>query len=85
MSAKQKKYSAEFKTKVVLDLLSGDLTLGQVCAKYSVTNKSILAWKKMFLANASLAFSPDKIASDYQAAMVIPPFLIESKVEVMQP
>lgn len=69
MSAKQKKYSAEFKTKVVLDLLSGDLTLGQVCAKYSVTNKSILAWKKMFLANASLAFSPDKIASDYQAAI----------------
>ena len=53
---------------MVLDLLSGDLTLGQVCAKYSVTNKSILAWKKMFLANASLAFSTDKIASDYQAA-----------------
>lgn len=69
MSAKQPKYSADFKTKVVLDLLSGDLTLGQICSKYSVTNKSVLAWKKTFLSNASLAFNIDSAVADYKAVI----------------
>ena len=69
MSTKQKKYSAEFKAKVVLDLLSGDLTLGQVCAKYSVTNKSVAAWKKVFLANASMAFDVESTAQEHKKAL----------------
>lgn len=69
MSAKQPKYSADFKTKVVLDLLSGDLTLGQICSKYSVTNKSVLAWKKTFLSNASLAFNIDSAVANYKAVI----------------
>ena len=69
MSTKQKKYNAEFKAKVVLDLLSGDLTLGQVCAKYSVTNKSVAAWKKVFLANASMAFDVESTAQEHKKAL----------------
>jgi len=69
MSAKQKKYNAQFKAKVVLDLLSEDLTLGQVCAKYKVTNKSVAAWKKVFLANASMAFDVDNTALEHKKAL----------------
>lgn len=69
MSAKQPKYSADFKTKVVLDLLSEDLTLGQICSKYSVTNKSVLAWKRTFLSNANLAFNIDSAVSNYKAVI----------------
>jgi putative transposase len=47
MSSKQKKYSSEFKTKVVLELLTEDLTLGQICSKWEVTNKSVTAWKNI--------------------------------------
>lgn len=59
MSAKLQKYSSEFKTKVVLDLLSGDLTLAEVCSKYKVTSKTVTSWKKTFISNASLAFNKD--------------------------
>ena len=41
MSKKQKLYSPEFKTKVVLELLAGDLTVSQIASKYSLIGKSI--------------------------------------------
>ena len=59
MSKKQKTYPAEFKTKIVLELLAGDQTVSQIASKYSLISKSIQNWKKVFLANASLAFNAD--------------------------
>ena len=56
MSRKRKAYSAEFKTKVVLELLSGEHTVAQIASRYEITAKSLTDWKKQFLANASLAF-----------------------------
>lgn len=56
MSRKRKQYSAEFKTKIVLELLQGDQTVAQLASKYEVTAKSLTDWKKQFLENASLAF-----------------------------
>jgi len=50
MSKKQKTYTAEFKTKIVLELLSGDQTISQIASKYSLISKSIQNWKKVFLA-----------------------------------
>jgi len=37
MSKKRKTYSADFKTKVVLELLSGEYTLAQIASKYEIT------------------------------------------------
>lgn len=59
MSKKQKTYTAEFKTKIVLELLAGDQTVAQIASKHGLISKSIHNWKKLFLANASLAFNPD--------------------------
>ena len=56
MSRKRRQFSAEFKTKVVLELLSDEMTVAQVASKYEITAKSLGDWKKQFLANASLAF-----------------------------
>lgn len=56
MSKKRKQYSAEYKTKVVLELLQGDMTVAQVASKHDITAKSLGDWKKQFLENASLAF-----------------------------
>jgi putative transposase len=53
---KGKIYTADFKTKVVLELLEGDQTINQLASKHEVTVKSIQSWKKQFLENASLAF-----------------------------
>ena len=51
-----KTFSADFKTKVVLELLEAEQTIAQISSKYDVTVKSIQSWKKQFLENASLAF-----------------------------
>ncbi|MFZ9035017.1 MAG: transposase [Francisellaceae bacterium] len=41
MSKKRTTYSAEFKTKVVLEALRDDLTLAQCASKHNVTTKNI--------------------------------------------
>ncbi|QGP61769.1 hypothetical protein PsalBI1_04411 (plasmid) [Piscirickettsia salmonis] len=40
MSQKRKKPSAEFKTKVVLEVIKGDQTLNQICSKYELVPKT---------------------------------------------
>lgn len=49
-------YTAEQKTKIVLELLKEEQTISQLATKYKITAKSIQNWKKQFLENASLAF-----------------------------
>ena len=66
MSAKKKTYSADFKAKVVLELLSEGSTLNHVASKYEITQQSLLAWKKQFLENASQAFESSKMSSEYK-------------------
>ena len=69
MSKRGKKYTADFKTKVVLELLEGEQTLNQICSKYEVTPKSLKDWKATFLANASLAFNVESAVSGYKDAL----------------
>lgn len=66
MSAKKKTYSADFKAKVVLELLSSDNTLNQIAGKYEISPQSLLSWKKQFLENASQAFESSKMSSEYK-------------------
>ena len=66
MSRKRKQYSAEFKTKVVLELLRGEQTVAQVASKYQITAKSLSDWKKQFLENASLAFDVSGATKAYK-------------------
>ena len=53
---KAQTYTAEQKTKIVLELLKEEGTISQLSSKYKITSKSIQNWKKQFLENASLAF-----------------------------
>ncbi len=48
ISTKQKSYTADFKTKVVLELLAGDLTVSQIASKHSIIGKRLLNLKKIF-------------------------------------
>lgn len=66
MSRKRKSYSAEFKTKVVLELLGGEETVAQVASRYEITAKSLGDWKKQFLENASLAFDVGLATKTYK-------------------
>jgi len=43
-----KNFSAEYKTKVVLELLDSEVTISQLSKTYEITPKTIQNWKKQF-------------------------------------
>ena len=59
-------YTAEQKTKIVLELLKEEETIAQIATKYKITAQSISKWKKQFLENASLAFEPAKAVQEFK-------------------
>ncbi len=66
MSRKRKVYSADFKAKLVLEVLEGDKTINEIASKYEVLPKSLSDWKKQFLANVSLAFDKSAVVKEYK-------------------
>jgi putative transposase len=66
MSRKRRKFSAEQKTKIVLEILQGDETLNQIASRYEISPNVLQNWKKQFLENASLAFEPATVVKEYK-------------------
>ena len=67
MSKKRKTYTADFKAKLVLEVLEGTKTLNEIATQYELLPKNLLNWKKQFLTNVSLAFDKSAIVAEYQA------------------
>ena len=63
---KRKTCSADFKAKVVLELLEGKKTLNKIASKYNLLPKNLQNWKRQFLENASLAFDKITIVKEYK-------------------
>lgn len=59
-------YSAEQKTKIVLELLREEETIAQIATKYKISSQSITKWKKQFIENASIAFEPAKAVQEFK-------------------
>lgn len=57
MLGKRKRYSAEFKSKVALEAIRGELTVAQLAAKHGVHQTMINAWKKLAVEGMSVVFS----------------------------
>jgi putative transposase len=66
MSRKRTTYSAEFKAKVVLELLEGEKTLNEIATKYELLPKNLQNWKKQFVENAFLAFDKSAVSKEYK-------------------
>ena len=66
MSTKRKSFSAEFKAKLVLEVLEGESTVNEVASKYGVLPVSLKNWKKQFLENMSLAFDKSTVVKEYK-------------------
>lgn len=56
MSKSRRHFSAEFKTKLVLQLLKGEKELNVLATQNDIQPNLLRNWKKEFLVNASLAF-----------------------------
>lgn len=64
--AKQKKYTPEFKAKVVKDLIESDESVNEISSKYGISSKLTYRWRKELLDNASVVFSQGKALKEKQ-------------------
>jgi len=66
MSAKRKSYSADFKAKLVLEVLKGEKMVNEIASHCEVLPASLKSWKKQFLENMSLAFDKSTVVKEYK-------------------
>jgi putative transposase len=59
-------YSAEFKSKLVLEVLKNEKTLQEIASTNNITPKNLQNWKKIFLENAEIAMEPAKAVKEYK-------------------
>jgi putative transposase len=69
---KRNRYTPEFKTKVVLEVLREEQTVNEIASKYEVSPVMISRWKAEFMERASMAFEKksseaDKIKKEYES------------------
>lgn len=57
--SKRRKFSPQFKSQVVLQLLSGERSMAELCREHQLTSQMIGAWKQQFLAAATQGFESD--------------------------
>ena len=57
MTGKRKRYAAEFKAKVALEALRGELTIAQLVATHGVQQTLIDAWKRQAVEGMAAVFS----------------------------
>lgn len=50
-------YNINYKSKVALDAIKGDLTLSEIAAKYNVDSTQIIKWKKVALSRMHELFA----------------------------
>ena len=66
MSTKRKTYSADFKAKLVLEVLEGEKSINEIASQYGVLPVSLKNWKNQFLENMSLAFDKSTVVKEYK-------------------
>jgi putative transposase len=66
MSKKRKTYSADFKSKVVLELLESGKSINEIASKHSILPNSLSLWKKQFVENMNLAFDKSAVVKEYK-------------------
>ena len=58
--SERRSFTAEFKAKVVLDLISGGKSLAQASREYGIKDTVLSRWKQEFLAKAAYVFEQPK-------------------------
>ena len=64
MTNKRKRYSADFKAKVALEALRGELTTAQLASKHGIHQTMVGEWKKQAMEGLAAVFSDRSVAQD---------------------
>ena len=67
MPRTRRNFSAEFKAKVVLEILEGSKSVGEACREYSLKPDLVSRWKAQFLAKAAQVFESEEVTDPQQA------------------
>src|SRR5687768_3698707 len=78
MTGKRKRYTADFKAKVALEALRGELTTAQLAAKHSIHQTMVGEWKRQAVAGLASVFSGKSAAQESAKAA-------EADLEKLQP
>lgn len=65
----RRNFSAEFKAKIVLEMISGAKSVAEMCREHNLKADLLSHWKSQFLANASKVFENGKEADPQQVRM----------------
>ena len=61
-----KRYSAKAKFQVVMEVLTGEKSLGQVAKAYGVHPNTVNAWRRIFLEKGVEVFAQEGLVADYE-------------------
>jgi transposase-like protein len=61
-----KRYSAKLKFQIVMELIQGEKTAGEVAKAYGVHPNSASAWRREFLEKGPEVFAEDTTIQDYE-------------------
>jgi len=57
---KRREYTAEYKAKIILEIIAGDKSTSQIASRENINPKQLQNWKKEFCDNAAKAFAGNK-------------------------
>jgi transposase len=63
---KRRKFTPQFKSQVVLQMLSGERSMAELCREHQLTSQMIGTWKQQFLAAATQAFESEATSNAEQ-------------------
>jgi transposase len=64
MAANRRQYTAEFKAKVVLQVLTGEKTTSEICRTHKLNANVLNRWRKEFIEQAVSIFEGDETDSE---------------------
>ena len=64
MASKRKRYSADFKAKVALEALRGELTTAQLATKHGIHPTMVGEWKRQALEGMTAVFAERSVAQE---------------------
>jgi transposase-like protein len=62
----KRKFTAEFKANLVLEVLRGERELGEIASEHQINPNQLRTWRAWFLENASTLFEDNKAAKDLE-------------------
>ena len=69
MTGKRTRYSAEFKAKLALEALRGELTAAQLAAKHGIHQTMVGEWKRQAMEGLAAVFSAKSAAAETAQAV----------------